>query len=93
MRTRCRNGDIAIIVRELPGLEANVGRLVWVYGPPRHDRVFGFEWEVAIRRRHQLRSHRARRHASGPLACDHGAQQCRAPASSEPTWSDSSVQP
>jgi hypothetical protein len=32
MRTRCRNGDIAIIVRELPGLEANVGRLVWVYG-------------------------------------------------------------
>lgn len=33
MTTRCKDGDIAIILRDNPGCEANVGRLVEVRGP------------------------------------------------------------
>ncbi len=33
MTTRCKNGDIAIVLRDSPGCEGNVGRLVEVRGP------------------------------------------------------------
>lgn len=33
MTTRCKNGDVAIVLRDSPGCEANIGRLVEVRGP------------------------------------------------------------
>lgn len=33
MTTRCKNGDIAIVLHDDPGCEANIGRLVEVSGP------------------------------------------------------------
>jgi hypothetical protein len=33
MGLNCKNGDIAIVVRDNPGCEANLGRLVEVRGP------------------------------------------------------------
>ena len=33
MGLRCRDGDLAIIVGELPGCETNIGRIVQVRGP------------------------------------------------------------
>jgi len=33
MTLRCKDGDLAIIVGELPGCEANIGRIVQVRGP------------------------------------------------------------
>ena len=42
----CRDGDLAVITRDEPGLQANVGRLVWVYGPVRQDPELGAVWEI-----------------------------------------------
>lgn len=33
MKLRCKDGDLAVIVGELPGCEANIGRIVRVRGP------------------------------------------------------------
>jgi hypothetical protein len=33
MRLRCKEGDLAIIIKEEPGCEANIGRVVRVSGP------------------------------------------------------------
>ena len=33
MGLRCKEGDLAVIVGELPGCEANIGRIVQVRGP------------------------------------------------------------
>lgn len=33
MTTRCKSGDIAIVLRDNPGCEDNIGRLVEVCGP------------------------------------------------------------
>ena len=33
MTLRCKDGDLAVIVGELPGCEANIGRIVQVRGP------------------------------------------------------------
>ena len=33
MVLRCKDGDLAVIVGELPGCEANIGRIVQVRGP------------------------------------------------------------
>ena len=33
MTLRCKDGDLAFIVGELPGCEANIGRIVQVRGP------------------------------------------------------------
>lgn len=37
MSTSCKPGDLAIITREEPGCEANIGRLVRVSGPMDYD--------------------------------------------------------
>lgn len=37
METRCKPGDLAMINHDVPGCEANVGRLVIVSGPPAID--------------------------------------------------------
>ena len=41
MVLRCKDGDLAIIVGELPGCEANIGRIVQVRGPAEPDEQFG----------------------------------------------------
>ena len=33
MALRCKHGDLAVIVGEYPGCEANIGRIVRVSGP------------------------------------------------------------
>jgi len=33
MKLRCREGDLALIIREEPGCEGNIGRIVTVRGP------------------------------------------------------------
>jgi hypothetical protein len=33
MTLRCKHGDLAVIVGEYPGCEANIGRIVQVRGP------------------------------------------------------------
>lgn len=43
---RCRDGDLALITREEPSLEANVGRVVWLYGPVRQHPELGAVWEI-----------------------------------------------
>jgi hypothetical protein len=46
MTTVCKDGDLAVITREEPGLEANVGRLLWVYGPVLEHPQVGPMWET-----------------------------------------------
>jgi hypothetical protein len=46
MKLRCREGDVAVIVREEPGCEANIGRLVRVQGPIRVDDHQGPTWLI-----------------------------------------------
>src|SRR4051794_29179822 len=46
MKLRCREGDVAVIVREEPGCEANIGRLVRVRGPIRLDAHQGPTWLI-----------------------------------------------
>src|SRR3954454_764049 len=45
MSTICKDGDLAVITREEPGLEANVGRLLGVYGPVLEHPELGAVWE------------------------------------------------
>lgn len=35
MQTRCKPGDLAVIINEVPSCAANIGRIVKVDGPPR----------------------------------------------------------
>lgn len=46
MKTRCRPGDLAIITRDEPGYEENIGRIVEVHGPARQDSVMGTSWLI-----------------------------------------------
>lgn len=47
MTTRCKKGDIAIILRDSPGCEANVGRMVEVRGPNRSSTYPGMvTWSI-----------------------------------------------
>jgi len=41
MSLRCRDGDLAVIVGELYGCEANIGRIVQVRGPAMPNEQFG----------------------------------------------------
>jgi hypothetical protein len=43
---QCRDGDLSVITRDEPGLETNVGRLLWVYGPVLHHPELGPVWET-----------------------------------------------
>lgn len=45
-RIQCKDGDLALVTRDEPGLEANVGRLLWVYGPVIEHPEMGPVWET-----------------------------------------------
>lgn len=44
MRTRCKDGDLAIIIKDEPGCEANLGRFMRVHGPKEVHAVLGPVW-------------------------------------------------
>jgi hypothetical protein len=44
--TRCRPGDLAIITRDEPGYQENIGRIVEVHGPARQDSATGTTWLI-----------------------------------------------
>lgn len=44
--TRCRPGDLAIILRDDTGYEENIGRIVQVYGPMRRHPHLGAIWLI-----------------------------------------------
>jgi len=46
MSTRCKPGDLAMIVRDMPGCENNVGRLVAVRGPAAVDYKGQLTWLI-----------------------------------------------
>lgn len=46
MKTRCRPGDLAMIINEDPGYEENIGRIVSVHGPLRKDHQLGPMWLI-----------------------------------------------
>lgn len=46
MSVNCKDGDLAVVTREEPGLEANLGRLLWVYGPVQEHPELGPLWET-----------------------------------------------
>lgn len=46
MKTRCRPGDLAIITRDEPGYQENIGRIVEVHGPARQDLDSGTTWLI-----------------------------------------------
>ena len=46
LKIQCKDGDLALITRDEPGLEANVGRLLWVYGPVMEHPELGPVWET-----------------------------------------------
>lgn len=43
---RCRPGDLAIIIRDEPGYEENVGRIVEVHGPAHVHIEHGLTWLI-----------------------------------------------
>jgi len=47
MRLRCREGELALIIREESGCEANIGRAVCVSGPLEIDTCRGPTWLIA----------------------------------------------
>jgi hypothetical protein len=46
MTDRCKLGDIAIIIKDNPGCEANIGRVVRVHGPRKVFSKRGTVWRV-----------------------------------------------
>lgn len=46
MRKRCKPGDLAVITREEPGCENNIGRMVLVSGPPVFTGDLGLTWII-----------------------------------------------
>ena len=46
MKTKCVPGDLAFIIRDEPGCEANIGRIVAVHGPLRLTSDRGPEWII-----------------------------------------------
>lgn len=46
MTTRCKPGDLAIILHDAPQCAANVGRVVEVFGPPAIDRHGRLTWLI-----------------------------------------------
>ena len=47
MKLRCRAGDLAIIIKEELGCEANIGRLVRVSGPILERKSAGATWLIS----------------------------------------------
>lgn len=54
MRLRCSDGDMAIIIREEPGCEANIGCVVEVHGPLRESTDRGPAWLIVPASHHPL---------------------------------------
>ena len=46
MKTRCVPGDLAFIIQDEPGCEANLGRVVIIHGPSRLTTDRGLEWLI-----------------------------------------------
>lgn len=46
MNTRCKPGDLAVIINEVPSCTGNIGRLVRVDGPPRINDRGQLTWLV-----------------------------------------------
>jgi hypothetical protein len=46
MTDRCKLGDVAIIIKDNPGCEANIGRVVRVHGPRRVFPRRGTVWRI-----------------------------------------------
>ena len=46
MKTRCKPGDLAVIVREEPGCKKNIGKIVEVRGPIRMSETKGPQWVI-----------------------------------------------
>jgi hypothetical protein len=46
MTDRCKIGDIAIIIKDHPGCDANVGRMMHVMGPRTRDYIRGTVWRI-----------------------------------------------
>jgi len=46
MADRCKPGDIAIIIKDEPGCEANIGRVVHVLGPRKVFLIRGTVWLI-----------------------------------------------
>lgn len=49
-KLRCHDGDLAVVIREVPGMEPNLGRFVWVYGPWREHPGLGPVWGISAAR-------------------------------------------
>jgi hypothetical protein len=45
-KLRCREGDLALIIREEPGCECNIGRVVTVHGPLENSGRYGPTWLI-----------------------------------------------
>lgn len=74
MRTRCRHGDLAIIIKEEVGCESNLGRFVRVSGPKRLDAVQGVTWLIEPVTSHPFRYRKGG--ASGVVVVERG-HDCR----------------
>ena len=46
MKTRCKPGDLAIIISDVPQCTANIGRVVAVSGPPARDKNGHITWLI-----------------------------------------------
>lgn len=46
MELRCREGELALIIREEPGCECNIGRTVTVHGPLEFRPGRGMTWLI-----------------------------------------------
>jgi hypothetical protein len=46
MALRCKPGDLALIIRDEPGCEVNIGRLVRVEGSLRQCRLGAYHWLI-----------------------------------------------
>ena len=71
---RCRPGDLAIIVNDLPGGESNLGRLVKIYGPIRCDETLGPTWLIVPVSRTQYAVHKKRGIVSMVVRLRHGIE-------------------
>ena len=55
MELRCKDGDLAVIVGEMPGCEANIGRIVEVRGPAKLNHQCGLIcWRIRTVTRKKL---------------------------------------
>ena len=55
MALRCKDGDLAVIVGEMPGCESNIGRIVQVRGPAKLNHQCGLIcWRIRTVTRKKL---------------------------------------